>query len=712
MKKLLFIFSVILLYTNISFSQSDSKTNSDTVKYQTDEVVISGTRTEKKLIDIPYPVDLISKKDFEYSRNLGINDVLGTTPGLFLQSRYGNHDVRISIRGFGSRSNTGIRGVRILQDGIPESEPDGQTRIEAIDFNALGSIEVVRGNASALYTNAPGGVINFISDIKFYKPFVWSFNEFGEFGMKKNSLKFGLASNSLRFMSTFTYTNYDGYRVHSNEYQKIFNSSLEAEVGRNSNIGILTNFVSGAIRLPGSLTLTQYTTDPLQANPTDKSRDAKRDSKKGRLAVRYNTMFGKTLNNLIEATGYIAIKDFDRTAKTYRLFSRYGLGGSFRYVNKSQIGDRDNEFSVGGDVFYQTGPIEEYENIGGTRGDILLGVTDETITNGGAYFSNQISIVRGKLDFLFTGRYDNVGFIVDNRLNGVRSASRSFSKFTPKFAFNYKLTPYAAIYTSFGLGFDTPAFNELDNYPLSSDGNKAAINPDLNAQTSTNFEIGTKGNFVNHGGKWFKDNLYELVFYRLNIENEIVPFVVSNTTYFRNAAKSNRTGIEFGLTTNITGGLKLKTAYNYSDFKYDSYTALIVDINGISTTNDYSGNIAPSVPKHYLSSDLSYEYNFTKNVTGFAKFNYTYVEGMFTDDGNSAKTESYILLNSGLGMEVSLDNFSIIANAGLGNITDKKYVAFININADPDKSVVNRAYYESGAPKNFYAGINLGYIFR
>lgn len=708
MKKIFFIFFIILLYSGSSMAQTDK----DTVKYKTDDVIITGTRTEKKLIDIPYPVDLIEKEDFRYSRNMGINDVLGTTPGLFMQSRYGNHDVRISIRGFGSRSNTGIRGVRILLDGIPESEPDGQTRIEAIDFNALGSIEVVRGNASALYTNAPGGVINFINDIKFYKPFAWSFNEIGEFGMRKNTIKAGVATNSLRFMTSFTYTNYNGYREHSNEYQKIVNSVLEAEVGRNSNLSVLTNFVSGAIRLPGSLNLTQYNENPLQANATDKSRDAKRDSRKGRLAVRFNNTFGKSLNNVIEGTGYLTVKDFDRTAKTYRLFSRYGIGGSLRYVNKSEIAGRDNEFSVGGDLFYQTGPIEEFENIGGTRGDILLAISDETISNAGFYFSNQFSIVRGKLDFLFTGRYDNVNFDVVDRLAGIRDATRNFNRFTPKFALNYKLTPYAAIYGSFGLGFDTPAGNELDNYPLSSDGNLGALNPDLNAQTSKNFELGTKGNILNHGGKWFKDNVYELVFYRLQIEDEIVPFIVSNAAYFRNAAKSTRNGIEFGFTTNIIGGLKSKTAYNFSDFKYDTYTALIYDANGNATTKDYSGNTAPSVPKHYLSSDLIYNYKITPSVTAFAKFNYTYVEGMFTDDGNSAKTESYILLNTGLGMEVTVDNFNLIANAGLGNLTDKKYVAYININADPDRAVDRRTYYESGAPKNFFAGLNLGYIFR
>jgi iron complex outermembrane receptor protein len=707
MKRTAFVF-LFFCFAASSFSQTEK----DTVKYETDEVIITGTRTEQKIIDIPYPVNLIDKNDFKYTRNLGINDVLGTIPGLFMQSRYGNHDVRISIRGFGSRSNTGIRGVRMLLDGIPESEPDGQTRIEAIDFNALGSVEIVRGNASSLYTNAPGGVINFISDIKFQNPFVWSLNEFGEFGMRRNSLKFGLASKSLRFMTTFTYTNYRGYREHSEEYQRILNSVLETEVGPVSTLSVLTNFVSGAIRLPGSLNINQYNTDPYMANPNDKGRDSKRDSRKGRLAVRYNTLFGKSDNNEAEVTGYVTIKDFDRTARTYRLFARYGLGGSVKYINRSEIAGRNNEFSVGGDLFYQTGPIEEYDNIGGTRGDLLLAVTDETITNAGFYFSNQFNLIRGKLDFLFSGRYDKVNFNVDDRLAGIRSSARNFDKFTPKLALNYKLTPYAAVYSSFGLGFDTPAFNELDNYPFSSDENRGVLNPDLNAQNSLNFEIGTKGNLLNEGSKWFTNNIFELVFYRLQIENEIVPFIVSNEAFFRNAAKSNRTGVEFGITTNIIGGLKFKTAYNYSDFKYDEYSAIVIDINANVFTKNYSGNIAPSVPKHYLSSELIYNHKFSQSVSAFAKFNYNYVDGMFTDDENSARTSSYILLNSGLGLEVTLNNFSIIANAGLNNLTDKKYTAFININADPDRSVERRTFYEAGAPRNFFAGVNLGYNFR
>ena len=111
----------------------------DTLNIELGEVVITGTRVFKRIIDIPYSVVRINNMSYRYDKKAGADDMLSGVPGMFIQSRYGNHDVRISIRGFGSKSNSGIRGIRILLDDIPESEPDGQTRIEAIDFNSIGS---------------------------------------------------------------------------------------------------------------------------------------------------------------------------------------------------------------------------------------------------------------------------------------------------------------------------------------------------------------------------------------------------------------------------------------------------------------------------------------------------------------------------------------------------------------------------------------------
>jgi len=705
MKKTIFIF-VFVLFVSVTFvPEVFSQEEPVDTSYTTEEIIITGTRTLKKIIDIPFSVERIGTKDIDRVSGVGINFMFQTIPGIFTQSRYGNHDVRISIRGFGSRSNTGIRGVRILQDDIPESEPDGQTRIEAIDFNALGAIEIVKGNASSLYTNAPGGVVNFKSDLYFTKPFVSLHNEFGSYGLRQNGLKVGVINKDMRFLLTYSYRNYDGYRKHSQEYQHVTNSVIETYLSGGSKLAVLLNSAIGLIKLPGSLSKSQYDTDPNQANASDLSRDSKRFSRKGRLAVRFNTLFGKFNENEIEVTGYGAIKDFDRTAKTYRLFSRYGIGGSFRYINRYSLGTIPNEFSVGGDFYYQTGPISEYQNINGTKGDQLLAQTDETISNVGFYFQDQISIIKNKLDFLVTGRYDKVYFDSKDLLLAVKSSNRSFDRFTPKFAFNYKFTNGIAAYTSYGLGFDTPAGNELDNYPFSSDNGDGLLNPDLLPQKSNNFEIGLKANVPTQGRKIFKNTLVELTFYNLTIEDEIIPFVVDNTVYYRNAAKTNRTGIEFGLRTEIMKGFSMRSAYTFNNFKYKDYIARTIDANGNIIDVAYQNNVVPSVPKHNISVDLIYEYNFSEYFRGFIKGNYSYIDKMFVNDANTENAESYILLNSMLGFDLAYKGFSVLAHFGINNIADKKYVAFININD------ANNRYYEAGPLRNFFGTFNVGYNF-
>lgn len=206
------VFLIFLLYSSLAFAQANDPMP-DTLYYQTDDIIVTGTRVAKKIIDIPYPVARIDKATYKYLPKSAVNNVIQDVPGIFFQSRYGNHDARISIRGFGSRSNTGIRGVRILLDGIPESEPDGQTRIEAIDFNSVGSIEIVKGNSSSLYTNAPGGVINFINEIDFRSPSFQVFNEFGSFGYRRNGFKSLSLGENFKLMTTYTYHNYRPARI-------------------------------------------------------------------------------------------------------------------------------------------------------------------------------------------------------------------------------------------------------------------------------------------------------------------------------------------------------------------------------------------------------------------------------------------------------------------------------------------------------------------
>lgn len=715
MKKLSFFIWILHCVVFISSilpqdEQNSSNAKTDTLQYQTDEVVVTGTRTNKKIIDIPYSVIRLSNKTYKYDRKTSISDILNTVPGVFMQNRYGNHDVRISIRGFGSRSNSGIRGVRILLDGIPESEPDGQTRIEAIDFNSIGSIEIVKGNSSSLYTNAPGGVVNFINDINFPNNFLVIFNDFGSYELRRNGFKTGVRTNDYSFLATYTYHNYKGYREHSEDYWHILNTVLETNPGRNTNVQFLGYFTSGLIRLPGSLTKEEYDSNPFQAAQREKDFDFKRVSKKGRVALRLTSKFGELLNNEIELTTYGTIKYFERTQRNFRIFNRYGLGSSVRFTNKSIFFEnRENEFSIGGDLFYQTGPIEDYNNINGRKGDLLNNLTDETIGNSGLFIQNIFELYRNKLYLLFSGRYDNVYFDQKDQLLAVRNDIRRFEAFTPKAALNYKITTSISAYTSFGFSFDSPAGNELDNHPLSSNNGSTLLNPDLKPQKSKNFELGIKGNLVDFDEKYFGKTFFEVTFFNSIIEDEIVPFEVYGDVYYRNSAQTTRRGIELGGKTEILEGLRLILSYTYSNFRYDKYETVSIDLdqsgNITTETKNFSDNKVPSVPEHNLLSALEYEHQFTYELTVFMKGSFQYVSGLYVNDANEDKTGSYGLLGSTIGLDYRLGEINLLLSAGINNISDKKYVGFVNINSTSGR------FYEAGEPRTFFASLHLGYTF-
>lgn len=706
------ILLVLLLFAFANLRSQESKTpdttilhvSLDTLFNDLDEVVITGTRLSKRIIDIPYPVQRLNFTSYEYGRKVGADDVLSFVPGMFVQSRYGNHDVRITIRGFGSRSNSGIRGVRILLDDIPESEPDGQTRVEAIDFNSIGRIEIAKGNASSMYTNAPGGVVNFINDMFFTRSFVSLLNEFGSFGLSKNGFKAGVKTEKYKLLATYSHQKYEGYREHNNELWNILNLVLETTPTEHTRLSILGYYVNGFIKLPGSLTKEEFEENPLQADPRFVDRDAKRVSSKGRLGLRFNAKFGGKLNNEFELTTYGTIKYFERTSSQYRIINRYGLGLTARYVNKTRFGTRMNEFSVGTDLLYQPARTEFYANIGGKKGDGINQLLNEKIGNTGFYFSDQFEIITKKLFVLLTGRFDRVTYDLSEETLPSREDARNFNAFTPKLAFNFKIKPWLSVYTSYGIGFDSPAKNELESLDPGF-----LYNADLKAQQTKNYELGIKGSKNNWESDFFRSFVFEATFFNINLENEIVPYDVFGEVFFRNAAKTTRTGIELGTRIEIYRNFKFSFAYTYSHFVYGSYLAKSIEIDSTGNihevTKDYSGNFAPSIPKNNLNLTLSYSYPFSRKVEGFVKMSYLGISGLWVNDANSDQTDAYNLLNTMLGVNMTFGHFEVLVSGGGNNLLDLVYVGFTNTNS------AEKRFYEVGAPRNYFVNLNLGYRF-
>jgi iron complex outermembrane recepter protein len=699
-KYLLFIF--IFLLTSLTFSQEKER---DSLKYETEELVITGTRTLEKIIDIPYSVFRVDKKELMFGKKVSAKNVLADVPGLFLQSRYGNKEIRVTIRGYGTRSNSGVRGVKILQDGIPESEPDGETVIDAVDFTSLGGVEVVKGNLSSIYGNSPGGVVNFISDLYFPKNFVTTTNQFGNYGLRQNGLKFGIRTNDYRFFMSYYYRNLDGFRQHNLESQHLVNSVFEGYIGNKSTISVLANYMRGFDRLPGPITKQQFDTDPLQAYDLAIAKDFRTESKKGRLAVRFKTIFGKTNNNEIELTGYGGIKDFMKTDDAnYMISTRNSVGSLLRYTNRSTVWNRINVFTVGMDYAFQSGPRTIFDNIAGQRGPNVNDEFEDIQSNLGFYLENQFELIKGKSNVIFSTRFDRVGLTKNSlQYTGYIDTSRIFQNVTPKLGINYKLTPYIALYTSYAIGVDIPTVSELDNNYFTSNI-RYTLNPDLRPQKSQNFEFGIKGNILNTKSEFMRKVKFEATFFDYVIRDELVPFTINQNTYFRNAIRTNRVGLEFGFMCEPFEGIEVVTNYTFTDFKYKDYRTVIQGPSG-SYLEEYSENKVPSIPQHILNFILNYEFEISEKFSGLLQWDCDYLSKMYVNDRNDEIAPGYFYGNVMAGIDFSISNFNTILYIGANNIFDRRYIGYININ-----DFFGR-YYETGEPRTLYSGLNVSYKF-
>jgi len=683
----------------------------DSVRYQLPLVTTIGTRISEPWLEVPLALTVLPKSSIALTKGYGLDEALSLVPGVFAVSRFGNQDIRITIRGFGARgagerSNSGTsRGIRVLSDGFPETEPDGRTAFDLVDLAGAGSIEVVRSNASSIWGNAAGGVVNVRSNTSFDEPYAAYASSFGDFGFHKEMVQVGARLGTGRLAVSLSNTNADGWRWHSNSSLTLLNAALLSQPGEQTTLGIYLTGASNLFRIPGPLTQRQFDTNARQADSLYIKRDERRFNRLGRLGVALSHSIGD--EHSFSASVFVNPKYLQRSERnTFRDFTRYHAGGNFVYQNSSSLGgDGRNILLAGLDEAYQDGAILFYNlTPSGGRGSTLTDNKREGANTLGLFLQNEI-IIGERWSILFGGRYDNITYYGQSFIKPWLNDSRSFTHFSPKGGVTYRLTPTQSFYANLGGGVEVPAGNETDPVPPDT---IHAINLLLDPITSTTIEVGTKQLFVLGDGGWKGTLVYDIALYWLQVNNDIIPY--RNGRFYFTAGKTRRMGAEFGGRLNLANGLSIEAALTLSDNKYVEYRVDSVLYNAAKAGifADYGNNLMAGVPKAFYSGAAKFS-------PAFAEFAYARVSiqgagEYYADDPNLVWIPSWQTFNASIGVEqFRFGGGSIYLSGffGVQNLLGKKYVGSAWIN--PDLNTRGEPMYiESGLPRNMVVSLTLG----
>jgi iron complex outermembrane receptor protein len=479
----------------------------------------------------------------------GLDEALSRVPGVIAQSRYGTSDIRLMIRGYGARgagdrSNSGTsRGVRVLLDGFPETEPDGRTALDQLDLATAEAVEVIRSNASSLWGNAAGGVVNVITVPSMTVPSYEVQPIYGGFGLARfaarTSMPIGNGTGVV--YANFTNTSFDGWRDHSDARRALVNGGAVGQVGDRTRLGLFLTAANNLMHVPGPLTQAQVDADPDQANPTYLQRDERRYNRVGRLGVSVDHEVSSTLS--LSSMVYVSPKYLQRSERnTYRDFTRYHVGGNVAARKSLAVGGTQSVLTLGMDEAYQDGAILFYTlSSTGGRGTTLTDNKGEGANNFGVFLQDELS-VNDRLTLLLGARYDNVAYSYRSFLPAppVKSDRRDFSRVSPKLGVNWLVNPTHSLYANIGGGIEVPAGNETDPTPGAP---PALLNPLLDAIRSTTYEVGVKSMPQLRAGTFSLG--YDVALYDIEVTNEIVPY--NGGRYYLTAAKARRQGAEVGL---------------------------------------------------------------------------------------------------------------------------------------------------------------------
>jgi len=649
-------------------------------------------------LELPYALSRVEPDSVRPAlRHVSFDEMLLALPGVTVANRNNpTQDPRISIRGFGARSAFGVRGVRVIRDGIPLTLPDGQTPIDYLDLESVGRIEVIRGSAGSLYGNAAGGVVEVRTADPPVDPVAGRVTGYrGSYGLKRWSAAAGGTAGTIRYQGDLSRTEQEGFRSYAQQ-QSTSGSARAILSGSRGELALTyTGYDTPTAQNPGALTKAEMSADPRQADPAQirkGTRKAVEQSQLGLTGTRRTAAgvewtasvnFGwRTLDNPLT----FAVVAIDRTTS----------GGTARVTAPARLFGLDHRFSAGIDAQFQdddrlnftncnnvpplTQPTLTCPTVGEERGMRTLDQR-ERVSGYGPYVRDEIAFA-DRYRVTLGARADVVRFRVDDHLitstNPDDSGERKLDAISPLFGFVARLGALHSAYASLSTAFETPTATELANKP---DGS-AGINPSLDPQYATTAEAGVKG--VVRGNVRYDASLFAT-----RVRDELIPFEVpggGGRRYYRNAGATRRRGGELGLATSL-GMATLGASYSYSDFAFTDY---------VVGTSDFGGNRIPGVPIQQLQGYATVTWR-----GWFATVEGQTQGGMYMDDANSLRSSSWEVMNTRLGGRIVLGDVALSPVFAVSNLFDRTYAGSIVVNAAAGR------YFEPAPGRTIYGGLSV-----
>lgn len=622
-------------------------------------IIVTATRAveeaDARVTRTPGGADVVSAREFEDKVAVSLRDALAFSPGVYTQPRFGQ-EVRISIRGSGLSRGFHMRGLTLLQDGIPINMADDNGDFQELDPQVFQYLEVYRGgNALRLGGSTLGGAINAVTPTGRSAPGAEMRVDGGSFDTLRAKAAFGYADARGDAWAAITADRSDGDRDHGRRRALRFNGN----VGLKLNDRVETRFYANAQtirqKLSGALTEADVLNDPASANPMSVSGDQARDIDSIRLQNRTTVALD---SGQLSFGAYFNAKSLhhpintivDQKSEDRGVFASLDLAG--------QLGAMPAELTVGTQARFGRGTFRQFVNVGGKPAIGMVpqfpqypSVQSARAQTINSYGEARIAPLTG-LWLIAGGIYTHGKRKLDNRRDATRSGEASFNSFSPKFGLLFEPAPAAQFYANYSRSVELPGFIELGQ--TARDANNVIVPgfTPLDPQRAWTAEIGTRGSWGI--ARW------DISLYRADIRGELLQYnvqagVIPASTF--NAGRTRHQGIEAGLDLAIAPWAMLRQAYQYSDFRFRDDA-------------DYGNNRLPVVPRHFYRAELRLG---TDRLSVSPSVEWA-PQGAWVDYQNSKRVDGYAMLNITAQAEVK-SGITLFLDAR--NLTKKRAVGDI-----------------------------------